>query len=752
MKRALPQPQLSFVIPMFSLVVWLLPALCSAEPSSSAPTESGPVTEFGGTLGLTLRTIDGENESAKYEEYRDVQEPISGEAFLSFERKENFLVEFEGRDIAEQDQFLGLFGNWYGKLKVNLTYDEIPHRYAYNAETLYRGSGSSRLQVDDAVQADLQATSFEDRATRLQSAFADAAKEDLETFREKAQADIHLVAFHPFTFRMEVGREDRNGTKPFAGALGLNNNAGMVELAQPVNYDTTEMKLLGEYAKRPFLLNFSYYLSRFRNQDDALTWDNPFRITDSTRGAGGADGPSKALTDLAPDNTYHSLSADGVAMDLPFRSQFSASASWGWMKQDDALVPYTTNTAITEGATVGSPFDAFDTGNLPDQHPNAQVETSNYNFTFTSKPVNPLRVKAQFKRYEYDNETDEILFPGYVRVDSIWVDKPVKNVPTSYKKTSAGGEVGIDVLKNARLNLGYTYEKKRRRNREVLRQDDHVLGGSFDVKALDWLDLRLSYHRTDRDINNYNADAPLDAYYEGNLPREEQLPSLRKYDEADMTRDRVQFLATVYPVESLAMSGSYTYGRDDFDDSSFGLLEDEHYIASLDADFAPSERFSVFAFYSRENYKNKQKASLVPFDVSSSIWRADNEDVIDTFGGGFKVLLVPRTLDLEVSYSYSKVDGEIALKNQATDPSDFGTVDETTYHVLDSKLNYRFLKNFVLTLGYAWEKFDYDDFNTEGFTNIPVDDTGVYNGALLMGTLPEDYDVNVFYTKLTYRF
>jgi hypothetical protein len=51
-----------------------------------------------------------------------------------------------------------------------------------------------------------------------------------------------------------------------------------------------------------------------------------------------------------------------------------------------------------------------------------------------------------------------------------------------------------------------------------------------------------------------------------------------------------------------------------------------------------------------------------------------------------------------------------------------------------------------------WEKFEVEDFDSTGFTYIPLTSTGAFNGAIFMGTIPEDYDANVFYTKLTYIF
>ena len=72
--------------------------------------------------------------------------------------------------------------------------------------------------------------------------------------------------------------------------------------------------------------------------------------------------------------------------------------------------------------------------------------------------------------------------------------------------------------------------------------------------------------------------------------------------------------------------------------------------------------------------------------------------------------------------------------------------------MLKADLKYNVWKGLSVTLGYLWEKFDFDDFQNQGFTNIPTDLSDLYQGALLMGNLNESYDANVIYLKLSYRF
>jgi hypothetical protein len=135
-----------------------------------------------------------------------------------------------------------------------------------------------------------------------------------------------------------------------------------------------------------------------------------------------------------------------------------------------------------------------------------------------------------------------------------------------------------------------------------------------------------------------------------------------------------------------------------------------------------------------------------------SDWFSRSQDIVNTAGAGANVALIPNRLHFDVSYSYSDVDGNVDFFTPAVATAEFPIVDETTLQILNAKLKYRAWKGLSFTLGYLWEKFDYDDFNTQGFTNIPVDAAGNYNEAYLMNTLPPDYDANVFYLKATYKF
>jgi hypothetical protein len=202
------------------------------------------------------------------------------------------------------------------------------------------------------------------------------------------------------------------------------------------------------------------------------------------------------------------------------------------------------------------------------------------------------------------------------------------------------------------------------------------------------------------------------------------------------------------------VSTSFIYGKDEFGDSPFGLLDDKHHIFSLDVDYSPTDRLNFHTFYNYEYYEARQKdrgeVPAQPTVVAN--WFAKTKDVVNTLGAGIKLSLIPDKLDFDVSFSYSNVDSTIDFFTPAVATSEFNTVDDTTLQILQTKFEYRASKHWRFTLGYYREKFDYDDFNTQGFTNVPTDSSGNYNGAYLMGTLPRDYTADVVYLKVSYTF
>jgi MtrB/PioB family decaheme-associated outer membrane protein len=724
------------------------PVVAQAEEAEDKEEEPSAAEKylksFSGEFSLILRARNDDAKDSLYTQYRDPN-AVSGEFGVKYEEKDRFFFKADGNNLGQDDVHVNFRGNWYGKIKGGITYDEIPHRFAFDSRTLYSGVGSDSLTLDDGLQTDLEAAGLGSvaAADRLKTEFATASSSgDPDIKRKKLSMDFDFVASDPFNFRAEFSREEKDGTRPIFGAFGLDNTS---ELFENVDNETWTLKLITEYAQNQLLLNATYYYQNFNNNEDSLTFDNPFSVSDSP----GAPGTGRHS--LAPDNHYQNISFAGSYSDLPFNSRLSANAAWGWMRQDDDLLPFTSNTALNTAN--GFRIDYSDPANLPASDADVKVDTTLVNATLSAHPLNYMRLKGRFRYYDYDNKTDRINFPdGYVDADSSALTDPISTLPSSYSNTKADLNLGFDVWTRTRLNLDYTYHRTKRDNREVDKQTDNIFGASIDTDPIPWSDFRVSYTRTETDIDDYNFDIYLKSGEDLG-----QLPGLRKYTQADVSRDRFGFLANVYPIDPLVFSASFTYGKDDFTDSPYGLTDDKHYVISLDGDYTLSDRLNINAFYVYENYENKQQARGEFDEDGDGIstvtdWKAEGKDKVNTFGGGITYAVILDKLDFKFTYSYSDIDGKIDFSLPNGSVPSFDTVDDTKFHTLDANLKYNMWGGFFVTLGYTWEKFDYDDYNQEGFTNVPTDTGGNFQGAILSDTLWEDYSAHIFYSKMTFKF
>lgn len=733
-----------------------------------------------GSGSIVPAMVDGDRDSAKFNEYRDQTDGASIDFDLLHRKQGKYFLWLKANNLTKNDWKLDFSTGAYGKYKVEFNYDQIPHRFAFDARTLYSGVGSGTLTIPDSTQSYLQATPGAGNTQQINLAnrltntiFPGASFVDLELMRHRSGVNFEVNALSPVNFRTELSWERRTGTRPFGTSFGF---GAAIESPEPIDYETFNRRFMAEYAKDNLFANVTYNYSTFHNNIGTVTFDNPFRATDSTNASAYSqnvqNGASKGLIDLYPDNKAENLSISGTVSKLPGNSRFSANASWGQMRQNDPLVAYTTNTAIIPGAAVQGgvgavPFNASNRANLPVNSIDAKVNTSLYNFLFTSNPAKALHLKAKYRNYEYNNKTAPINFPGGVTFDQVWNPTPEENIPLSYRKSTASIEGGYDLFKGTRLTMTYTNDNMRRKHREVANSTENSYKVAVDSKPVKWLDLRTWYEWTSR-RGAYDYTVP----FEGETVTP-QLPFLRKFDEANRDSNRAQFLATVYPTDSISLTGSLTSSKDNYKDSLFGLLNSEQQTYALDVDYSVTDRLDLYSFFGHERYKRHQRArqwTPASFNdpyttatgfASNSNWDAVGTDVTKSFGGGLKYEIIPEKMAFDAQYSYSKTNGVMSFMSplgsssndaNAFSPIDFPNIDTTTIQTIHTKLNYELKKNLFMTLGWISERYNNKDITNIGFAYIPTTVTGAFNSAVLMGALPKNYNVNTIYSKFTIKF
>jgi hypothetical protein len=139
------------------------PALKSSEKAAGpASTEASTVQDtpqwtYSGEASLVLAAADGEDDSSKFEEYRDISQPVAGDVSFEAQRGNRLYLKGAAFNAGRDDPSVDAAAGRYGKYDMDFQYDRLVHRYAYDAKTLYSGIGSSVMTLDDTLQADVQA-------------------------------------------------------------------------------------------------------------------------------------------------------------------------------------------------------------------------------------------------------------------------------------------------------------------------------------------------------------------------------------------------------------------------------------------------------------------------------------------------------------------------------------------------------------------------------------------------------------------
>ena len=739
------------------------------------------------------RFIGGDRSSAKFQEYRVLQEsPFVDHARLSLETKDKKrYVEFFTFDPFKNDQSYNLRAGKYGDYELEIFWDQVPHVFSTTGRTAFNtirndSTATMTLPSDEPrnnPSAAVLTNFLNQRAIPVDLAFT-TSKGGLK-LKYNLTESIDLGVKYTFT--------EKEGTIPFGAGFG-SPGGNIVELPAPVFNRTHVAEAKLQYARPGWNVGLGYTGSFFDQGIDNITFDNPLQNTDTTTIS------SRGRTTMDPSNQAHNIFLTG-GISLPLRTRITGKFSYGWRLQDDPFVQHTINPvqlALTPGSP-GNPCAGVTTSTclqLPKSSLDADIRTTLVTFSATSRPFTlPLTLSGGYRYFDYDDQTEEIVFNTHVVRDlgALVVDTTV-NAPFSYTKHNAHLGAGYSLLSNLNLKLGYEWERWNRNpaHREVENSDEHTLKTSLDYSPLDWLLLRAAYRRGWRSVDEYRPqahEAHVVQDIEGEdftISRQGQSILGRKFDEADRTRDRVELLASITPMEALNFTVTYSLLHDDFDKarcqqstafispcpqqtSPLGLNESTGWSLGGDLAYSPFNWLSLFVNYVREEFRYDQLSRSRPvtgtttFDFVDFDWRSVNTDTIDTYGVGADVSLIPNRLNLKLTWSFSEADTIIRSFNPVTPTS--GTAaqrntatalnlptDNTNLHTLIAALRYKLTKNWSLKGEYRWEQFRETNFQTDtilltGLAGLPPT-TDVYLGAKFL----QDYDAHIGAITLRYQF
>lgn len=716
---------------------------------------------FGNFLNLNLQTAKQDTNSSKFEEYRSVPEGFAGPELRVFGETaaSTFLVSAE--NLMEADRRLYIWAD-SELIEADVLYDVIPHKLGNEAKSIETIVSNGSQGISDVIQANFQSqleARWANPATRSQINYAylrglveplinTTEVFDLGFTRQRASVKLGFMPGSPVTTTLTLFQENRDGNRSNGTAFGFGN---VVETAEPIEYRTRDVRLSLEapLMGNNLLVRGSIGVNQFQNAVASYTFDNPFRVTDSTDasayqspGAGSVNGAAFGRMALPPDNRQISGGV-GAIYKLPRNSRLTADLSFGRLTQNEELLPYTTNSAII----AASP----ELGQPPAERFDGKINSTGFNVQFTSRPIANLNLTARYRLYDVENESRRYDTPGFVAFDATFQRGDRISVPYGWSSNRA------EVLASYDFNFltvegGVRRDIMERTFRETRETTENIIHVAADVRPFSWLVWRNSFEFGDRDYDEYDQIRGESASFHED--EQVNIPGLRRFDQAKRDTQRVVSMLTVTPFGgNVAVSANYVRYFDDYGDSSeFGLVEWKNQSVTVEADYTPSDRWNAFAFYANEDWRGFQRGrqSGAVFSVNPlDNWSADMTDKADTFGAGVNLSIVPEKVSLNFTGRVQTVSGYGDFESPPGGTPNVGVdipnIDDTDLSTFTGELTYRLAQAWELGVG-AWiERYKIkDDLNTGTQQYLPA--------SFFLAPNDLGYKGGSAYVRTTYRW
>ncbi len=507
-----------------------------------------------------------------------------------------------------------------------------------------------------------------------------------------------------FRFFADFQRQTKDGVDITSGS-----SFGQAShLPRMIDYETDTVDAGVQYRADRFSLTLAWYGSFFTNKNPGLTWETPFIAT-----------PDTSVLRMAqqPDNEFQQISLSGKYLVDHWDTVVAFVVASGQGKQNEALLPYSSNPVLD--------------GPLPRASADGKVDTLNYTLTVTSRPRDKLRARFSYRYNERDNTT---LVTDWNRVitDLINSGEFEPNVPYSYDRGHATTSLEYAFRDNLRVSAGYEYRQVNRDLQEVAEQTTNEGWGQIRWQPKAWLDLRAKGGAAARGVDRYDTTVAVSLG---------QNPLMRKYNLAYRYREYGEVVASIMPLESpVSFSASVLFADDDYKDSLLGLNGAEEFRATADVSWAVSESASVYLTYGHDALDAHQTGSE---QFAAWDWSAFHEDRFDHigFGMGYR----PTEGSFSLRFDYSRGDGETTIDyDSLSGGSSSLPALESTLDSLRVEASYDFSERLAGTFSLRYEQFELEDWALVSPTTLP--------NVLTLGAQPYDYDVYAVGVGIRYSF
>lgn len=664
--------------------------------AQSATGKSGTVSGAAEVGARGFSSDPTAQEKGKLLEYKDLRTGLTIEQFLlKYTPADSFgFYQIGGRKLLDTDRSMWMRASRPGVYDFQARYDGIPHTFSTTARSLEDPTSPTVFVLP----------------TPRPDSTAWRAAPYIGAVRAKWNAAKFSLGITPTTaldFKAEYTRIGKSGNRPlslsYAGSSGPT-----IEYPDPIDQTVNDLRFSQSYSNKTLQLTGSYAYSMFQNAINGVNIASPLNDVDTP-----ANGAASARIGTPPDNSAQTAAFTG-GLNLPFRTRIMGTASRSWLKQNDVLLPQTSNTLLATDPLLVLPRTTFD----------GQARTSNMSVSASSRPAKSLRLSARFRSFDYSNQTAPFHIQAMAISDrSIDTGEDPTSEAHPFTKNNTDVSASYEFAKALSVTAGYGYETWKRDPavRNIEKTTEGMPKVSVDFTGLDWVTLRGSYSKGTRRGDNYQ-DSTSDF-------QNFDFPGFRRFDMAPRDRVRSALVAEFVPTDQINFSISWQDWNDKFP-AAFGVQRDKSDMIGADADWSPNSRFSVGAGYSIENidyvlktrYKTGARGTPT-FDNPTWIWFSVDKGKSTVTYASFSTVLIPNKLDAIGSFSYAHSrfqdrnynpttpTGGTVAQNYSATAFDFPEVWSKKRPLMLS-LRYTYSADWGMALRYQMETYDQSDFRT----------------------------------------
>jgi MtrB/PioB family decaheme-associated outer membrane protein len=611
---------------------------------------------------------------------------------------DTYRMRWTAEDLALDSRVLELDGAHPGVFDYYLDYSELPYRRFITTDTVFTGSSAGLNLPSNWVTA-LTTDGF----TALDSSLR---QQHILSERSSLGIGGRYIAAGRFSFTADYRRGEREGTRILGGPSFANASL----LPMTFDYATDEVDLGVRYNGDNSYVALTWYLSDFQNDNRSVTWDQPFTA------AAGAETVSMAQ---APESRFQQFTLAGGYSFPEFRTVVSASASIGQIDQDTAFLPYTSNPNLA-------------TDPLPRATLDADIDTTNFAASLTTRPFDKARVRFTYRFDERDNGTAQDLWSRVI-VDTFPTSDAEANIPYSFERQHLVLSGDYDLFDSVRLSAGYDRREVDRDFQEVRNQTEDTGWGRVRWQPSPTIEIDAGGGAAKRDV---------DLYDEGVAIANGQNPLMRKYNLAYRYREFGDLEVTWSPDGApLSVTLVGLLADDSYSRSQLGLISGKELNAAMDFSWSVSERAALFV---NVGYDRLESEQLNSEGGGSADWRADNEDEFTTVGAGFNMRQIGERFDLQLDYTRSEGTSQIQIDSAAALPAQFPDL-ETTLDYFRLRLGFEQSARLEWDLNVRYQRFQAEDWALQGVAPDTI------STVLSLGALPYDDEQVIVGLGVRYR-